>query len=118
MTKKMKLKIKNKLKIKEFELEFNNVTYDVYYETFNQDLHVALLQCISGGGGITRAFSHRLVYAMLKTSDDNIHDFRTFLRGLDDNMQDFTKGWGVEFSKFVLELFGRLSSDNDELPTN
>lgn len=118
MIKTINLEIKNNLDVKEFVCEFNNLTYDIYYETFNQDLHVALLQCIATGGAITRAFSHRLVYAMIKTADPDIHDFRTFLKGLEDNMTDFTKGWGIEFSTFVLEIFNEFVSVKNELPTN
>lgn len=118
MTKEITLKIPNNLEIKEFALEFNNLTYDIYYETFNQDLHVALLETLKTSGAFTRAFSHRVVYAMLKTKDDNILDFRTFLNGLEDNISDFTGGWGIEFSQFLLEQFSDFTSGKHELPTN
>lgn len=107
MKKELKLVISNNLEIEEFELEFSNLTYDIYYETFNQDLHIALLRNISVNGGLTRSFAHRLIYAMLKTKRaENIVSFANFLNGLTDDFNEFTQSWGLEFSRFVLDIFG------------
>ena len=129
----LNLRIPNTLGVKEFELEFNNLTYDIYYETFNKDLHISFLECIKTGGGITRAFAHRLVYAMAKTKNDKIISFRDFLNGLDDHIGDYTSGigWGTKFSEFVMNSpFGadtlnivpkqesKVAVKKDELPKN
>lgn len=110
MKKELKLIIDNNLNIKEFELEFNQTTYDIYFDTFKQDLHVAVLQTINSSGVITRSLSHRIIYAMLKTKNSSIKSFNEFLNGLNDNIGQFLKtgDWGTQISEFILEIFKDL----------
>ena len=104
----IQLSIENNKNVEFFELEFNNLTHDIYFENFGRDLIIELLDSFAREGFFTRAIAHRIVWAMAKTHNENFVSFREFLLSLEDDILDFESTWGKELFDYLEPHFTKL----------